>query len=464
MMARIRQLIFGRFARDAAATQVSLVVSAACGLGTSVILARGLGQAEYGRYALVFALYGLVNILGDVGIGKASITRLAEARGSDDADALTEQAAYLLKMTVVISVAVTAVGLIFAPSLGRLLNPGFRLGPYVRVLFLTSVAGIGRGFAAPLLTGMRRMRSAATIEISFAVLRVAAVGAAIVAGLGLWGVVGAHITATLAVSVVGLAVCRRTIAGVEALPSLGELAGKAVHVPWWDTFKFGARVTFDRQMSKLIELLPVLVLGRLGASPRPAGFFNLGRNIVRNLGLLLLGVSRNLLPFFAELKGKRHFARMRRDYWRAAVAGGAGAIAVTAVCVPFLPAALAFVYGADWVHATAAVAYVLLAKLVVEGFGIGLGAFIVVTDRVWWLARLKLVSLPLGVGALIGAALLGQAYWHDPLVGVAVGAAAAYAAWWMALALIQLVESFRVLNVLAAEDAGVDLDQSEPGS
>jgi O-antigen/teichoic acid export membrane protein len=262
----------------------------------------------------------------------------------------------------------------------------------------------------------------------------------------------------------GFVVYARTVAGVEGLPPLGELAGKAVRVPWWGTFKFGARVTLDRQLTKVIEQLPVLVLGWLSASPRPAGYFHLGRNIVRNLGLLLLGVSRNLLPFFAELKGKRHFVRMRRDYRRAVVIGGAGAIAMAAVCVPLLPAVIGFVYGADWVAAAAAVAYALLAKLVAEGFGIGLGAFVMVTDRVWWLARLKLVSLPLGVGALIGAALLGRARWADPLVGVAFGAAVAYAAWWVALSLIQLVDSFRVLNALVAQDAGADVDQSKPDS
>ena len=192
MGARIRQLMFGRFARDAAATQVSLLVSAACALITSVILARGLGQAEYGRYALVFALYGLVNILGDLGFSKVSISRVAEARGNRDAKALTEHAAYLLKMMVVVGAGVTAIGLIFAPLLGRLYKAEFRLGPCVRVLFLTSVAGIGRGFTGAVLAGMRRMWPAAALEISFALLRLVAVGSAIAVGLGLWGVVGAH--------------------------------------------------------------------------------------------------------------------------------------------------------------------------------------------------------------------------------------------------------------------------------
>ena len=77
--------------------------------------------------------------------------------------------------------------------------------------------------------------------------------------------------------------------------------------------------------------------------------------------------------------------------------------------------------------------------------------------RVWWAARLKLISLPFGAGAVIGAALLGQSLWSDPLVGAALGAAAGYAAWWIALSVVQLVESFRVLGTLAASEAEVKL-------
>jgi hypothetical protein len=127
--------------------------------------------------------------------------------------------------------------------------------------------------------------------------------------------------------------------------------------------------------------------------------------------------------------------------------------------VPFLSAVLGFVYGADWARPAAAVAYALLAKFVAEGFGLGLGAFAMVTDRVWWVARLKLVLLPLGVAALVGGALLGRARWAHPLVGAALGAAAAYAAWWVVVLLIQLVYSFRVLNALAAQDTGADADR-----
>ena len=56
MTGRLRQLVTGRFARDTAATQAGLVISALCAFATSIILWRGLGQAGYGQYALVFAL------------------------------------------------------------------------------------------------------------------------------------------------------------------------------------------------------------------------------------------------------------------------------------------------------------------------------------------------------------------------------------------------------------------------
>jgi len=462
MVGRIRQLVFGRFARDTAAMQAGLVTSAVCALGTSIILARGLGQAEYGRYALVFALYGLINILGDVGLGKASISGLAQARGARDGAAFVGQVAYLMKMTVVLGVAVTVIGLIFASGLARLMNPELGIGPYARVLFLAAFLGVGRGFTATLLAGMRRMRTLATFEVAFAALRLATVGAVIAAGFGLWGVVGAHVGTTLAVSLLGIGIYRWHARRDEVLPPLGRLVREAVRAPWWRMFKLGAQVTLDRQLLKLIEVVPVLVLGRLASSPEPAGYFNLARNIMRNLGLVFLGISKSLLPFFAELKAKRQIARIRRDYKQAAIIGGAVAVAVAAVCVPFLPVALSFLYGKDWASAAAAVAYVLLGRFVVDGCCVWLSALVVVADKVWWSARLKLVSLPLGVGALIGATAAGRSWLSNSLVGAAVGAAAAYAVWWIALLLVQFVGSFRVLDQLAVQETTAEIEGPQP--
>jgi O-antigen/teichoic acid export membrane protein len=449
MTGGLRQLLRGPFGQQAAATQLGLTVSAVCAVGASILLARGLGQAEYGRYALVFALFGLVNILGDLGVGKASILYLAEARGAGDDEAFLDQVAFLLKMTVLIGLGVTAIGLVFAPLLGRLLNPAFGVAPYARVVFLSGLAGIGHAFAAPLLAGLRRMKALAAFEIAFAVLRLGAIAAAIAAGLGLWGVVAAHVGATLVVSLAALAVYETRLAADARLPGLGRLARAAVRAPWWRPFKLGAQVTGDRQLTKLIEVLPVLVLGRLSGSTEPAGYFNLARNIIRNLGVLFLGVSKSLLPFFAELKGKGQLDRMRRNHVRATIAGGVGALVVAAVCVPLLPIALRILYGPDWEAAVTVIAYVLLGRLVADGFYTGVGSLLLVADKVRWSATLKAVSLPVGLGALVGGALLGRTMAGDPLSGAALGAAAAYSAWWIVIEGVQLAASFRMLDALA---------------
>ncbi len=456
MIGRLRQLASGRFARDTAATQAGLVASALCAFATSIILWRGLGQGGYGRYALVFALYGLVNILGDLGLGRASISRMGEARGARDEAALSEQIAYLLKMTVVIGATVTLVGVVLAPGLARVVYAKPQIGPYARLLFVASLVGVGRGFASTLLAGMRRMRTLAVFELLFAALRLAAIGVAIAAGFGLWGVVGAHVGTTFALSVVGIGLYWKLARESENLPGFGRLVRDAVRVRWRSTFRLGALVTLDRQLVKFIEVLPVLVLGRLSASDVSAGYFNLARNVMRSLGLAFSGLAKNLLPFFSELKGKRQLGRLRRDYRRAVFAAGVTALAVAAVCAPLLPVALRFFYG-EGRGALTAVAYVLLGKFAMDGFCIGLGAFVVVAQKVWWAARMKLMSLLLGIGALVGATLAGRSWWPDPLVGAAVGAAAGYAAWWIVLSLVQLVASFRVLDELAAQEPPLEV-------
>lgn len=457
---RVRQLATGRFARDTVATQLGLVVSALCGLVTAYVLWRGLGKELYGRYALIVALYAFVNILGDIGVGRASISQLGEAHGAGDQRRVAEQISHLLRMTVLLGVGVALVGVVFSPLLARVIYGKPEVAAFARLLFLTSLVGVGRGFVSTLLAGLRRMKTLALLDTTFAVVRLGAIAGAFAVGLGLWGVIGAHVAATFVLSLVALFVYERAAREVAVLPRLGSLGREALRAPRRRLFALGALITVDRQLVKLIQAVPVLVLGRMAASDVPAGYFHLARRIMLSLGLAFSGLAKNLLPFFSELKGKRQFRRLLRDYRRAVVASGLAAVCVAAVCVPLLPVALRLFRGGE--EGLTSVAYVLLGKFAVDGFSIGLGAFIMVADRVWWAARLKLVSLPLGIGAVVGATLLGRAWWDDRLVGAALGAAAAYAAWWIVLSLVQLVVSFRVLGALAARDAAAVVSEPEP--
>jgi len=443
MNGRLRQLLFGRFARDTAATQVSLGISTLCALGASVILWRGLGKTGYGDYALVFALYGMINVLNDLAFGKVSTSLIAKARGAGDRPTTTAQVAYALKMTVLAGAAVTLIGLVIAPF-AAVFYGNTAFGPYAMLLFLAGIGGFGRSFTSTVLAGVRRMWTLAAFEAAFGALRLAAIGGAMAAGLGLGGVIGAHVTATFALTLAGLVVYRK-LAREIGLPRLGRLAREAVRVPWWPTFRIVAPIALDRQLLRLVQSVPVLLLGKLTGSTQPGGYYHLGWSIVINLGLGFAGLARNLLPFFAELRGKEQHDRLRRNYRRSVVVAGLAGVVVAGVCVPLLPPVLRFLYG-EGREAIAAVAYALLPVLVVDGFCIGVSAFIVITERGWWAVRLKLALLVPGLGALVGLTLAGRALWSDGLLGAAIGAAAAYTVWWAALSLYQLAVSFRALD------------------
>jgi O-antigen/teichoic acid export membrane protein len=447
MNGRLRQLVFGRFARDTAATQISLGVTTLCNLGASIILWRGLGKDGYGMYALVFARYGMIATLNDLAHGKVSTSLIAQARGAGDRQAFVAQVAYALKMTALAGVAVTVIGLIIAP-LAAVFYGTAAVGPYAMLLFVAGIGGFGRAFTSAVLGGVRRMGTMAVFEASFGAVRLAAIGGAILAGLGVWGALGAHVIAVVVLSAAGFVIYRRLARQFE-LPGLGALVGEAIRVPWWATFRIVAPIALDRQLLRLVQAVPVLLLGKVTGSKEACGYYHLAWSIVINLGLGFAGLARNLLPFFAELRGKQQLERLRRNYRRTVAVAGLAGIALAAVCVPLLPPVLRVFYGQGRA-ALAAVAYALLPVVVVDGFCIGVNAFVVVTERGWWASRLKLVSLAPGVGAMIGAALAGMAWWSDALVGAAIGAAAAYTVWWAGLSLYQLVVSFRALDEMAA--------------
>jgi hypothetical protein len=57
---RLKKAAGGKFVRDTIILQAGMAVTMATYVVTSVLLARGMGATDFGRYNTAFALYGIV--------------------------------------------------------------------------------------------------------------------------------------------------------------------------------------------------------------------------------------------------------------------------------------------------------------------------------------------------------------------------------------------------------------------
>jgi O-antigen/teichoic acid export membrane protein len=73
----------GRFARGAFWSLVGSVISQGAGLGASVVVARLLGQREFGQYGMILSTVGMLALFAGMGLGLTATKYVAEYRTSD---------------------------------------------------------------------------------------------------------------------------------------------------------------------------------------------------------------------------------------------------------------------------------------------------------------------------------------------------------------------------------------------
>lgn len=107
----------GAIARNVALVSMASYLEAAVGLATGVIIARTLGPEEYGHYAFLVWLCGLLLLLSNNGLTTSSLKFIAEARGSGDTALAAAIAARLRRVQTVCSAIVVAAFVAFSVAL-----------------------------------------------------------------------------------------------------------------------------------------------------------------------------------------------------------------------------------------------------------------------------------------------------------------------------------------------------------
>lgn len=173
------------------------VVFVASGYVINIGLARLLGPAEYGIYAVIISLMTMVNLILSKGIPQALSKYIAHADGSEELIKSTT-----VKMQLMFSVAIFSVYFLLAGIIAELLNdPG--LTPFIRISSFIVPGYAMYSILLGYLNGLNEFRRQAIIAIGYSLFKVIFILALVIIGYSVMGAIVGFLCAPLAALLVG---------------------------------------------------------------------------------------------------------------------------------------------------------------------------------------------------------------------------------------------------------------------
>jgi len=366
------------FVRDVGILQTGKFFSVFLSVIGSIALARLLQPELYGIYGLVFAFVGLVGIFTDWGGSYASLTLLAEAYAQKDKEAIKNILTYFVKITLLAIGILGILSIVFAPFLTDLIYQNSQVGQWARIILVAVFIGIFYNLLVIVLQSLRKIKKLTILEsINKVAYLVFPVGL-LWAGFGLAGVIWGHFISSFIFLILSFLIYSSLAQKKEYLPSFKEIFSNFGKIKINKYFKFGFLIALDKNIGRLIALLPVLILGYL-TSPAEIGYFKIALGYITIPTLILGPISRLLMVQLPKSKSygldilKRHFFKTTLY---------SGAIA-TLMLIPFVvlaPFLINLFYGREYSPSIQLV-YYLAIMTILSGLGVGISSFYRTVNR-----------------------------------------------------------------------------------
>lgn len=310
------------------------VARLALGLVASVVIARALGPADFGVYAVLAAAVGIAGAIADLGLTDAAVKRIAAA-WQPDPTAARERGRVFFALKVGAAGLLAGAGILLAGPLSRrvLDLPGD--GLLLRLALLGIVATATSGAVSAMLQATGRFS-----RLSVVLIVNSGLTALLAAGLAVAG----HLTLVTALVVLGIGTSLVSFAtGRRLLPGEWPL-----RVPDQDALKdegrrlirFGRWLWVANMFAMLTAQLDVLLVNRWSV-PATVGAYALALNLASKVDVVNHSLYTVLLPRASALDGEGAFGRYVR---RGLVRSGLISLAL----LPLFPLAgplIALLYG-----------------------------------------------------------------------------------------------------------------------
>jgi O-antigen/teichoic acid export membrane protein len=227
---RFRHLIQGSRAgvRDVTVSMLPQIVRVSTGLISSVLLARGLGPAGLGQFALVSSLSESVAHLSDPGVGQAANRYASRAAALGDTSGHLEVMRWSFRLRLVMVLVVGGLFFALAPFLAERL---WQVAPLSPLLRLGVVAGVFGALAAvPMIYFMSLRRFGINAAIATAQALIWFGGVVLLYIMDWWSVF--HVVITLLVTTAAGALLFYAAIPGSALISPGDVSAEAPGSRW----------------------------------------------------------------------------------------------------------------------------------------------------------------------------------------------------------------------------------------
>lgn len=420
--------------RDVALGLVPQGVAAVTGFVGSVLMARGLGPARLGDYALVMSVAGLATSLSDLGIGQTAIrfASRAAAFGETDRQLAILRWAFRVRMTLVCII--TLVFFFLAPVLAHRVWHVSGLTPLIRLGLL---AGVFTALAAvPIVYFQSARRFGMNAAISSAQILLGFSGIVAIALLDRWSV-----SLVLGVSLIASAIAAVAFLSIVPRRALfaGDTGGLSRGASWWAFWKSPSETSsasalddgetaagfarfhlFSSVIVMIIQRLDIWLLG-IFVTRDEIGIYNAAGRFTLPLVMLLGATTAALWPRASAMSAPDEVRALLIKTFRLTLLAAFGALIYAALIPRLAPTLFGASYaGSVLLGQLLSLRYVLAilgAPLGVIGYSLGL-------VRVYWLINLLQLTTVLAINLVllprIGPVGSAIAYLANELVGLGI--------------------------------------------
>jgi len=346
------------FARGAAWSLSGSVAARVLALAGAILVARALGAAPYGAYALVLATSAMLQTFTGFGLPETGARHLAGSHAADPAAsgrivALTALVAAVLGTAGAIAAAVSA------PWLARAVLSSPELTGPLRLSAALLLFGPVNGAFLGILAGLGRFREIAVVTVLGAAASIPLLWLGARGGGVLGGIAGQVIATVLAAGLSGAAVVRA--ARATGIP----LTLRGVTREWRVLLEYSLPVTLcNALVAPATWATSALVAGQPGGH-RELGIFTAANQWRNAIVLVATSAGTVLLPLFSRLHDAGRTRELSRTIWSAFASMAALCAALAALFAALAPTLMS-AYGRDF-DGAAQVLVVLAATGAVAG-------------------------------------------------------------------------------------------------
>ncbi len=423
-----------RFVRAAAVLQLGSLGLTAVSFVGSVLLARALGSAGYGSYALVMSIGTTIGLLRRLGQDYAATTHLAEAHADGNLQVARDALRVYVFLSVVTSVVILPPAIVLAPWIGEHVFGDPDLGVPLQLYLVQGFWAVVPGWTVIALQATRRLGTLVRFENATMLLGTLLPVALALAGLGVLGVFWGQVVASLASLSLAALVYARLRRAEPLVPSERELAVAVFrpNAPLWRETRFSLSIAFDKNLVSLFTLVPILLLG-LEAVESEVGQLRVALSYMAIPAVLLSPVSRLLMVDLPQLRVSSP-ERVRPFFLRVTLLGGLASIGLALPFALLAGVVLPLLYGPEF-RAAPPLALALLLDAASLGIGIAAGPVFRTYGR---------TDLP--ILASVGILLFGlPATWGLIRLWGPLGAAVGYGGMMLTSRFVSYVQCLRII-------------------